>query len=142
MAGGASARRLARGASIQAEGDADPIDQRAFDFSVAIVELADDLPPEIPEVVFNALVEQGTRVGAEVFEAHYTSSRRAHLSALTSARHAAQRVQYWLQLVAAAAEGVSSETIDELVRTARELRKTLAVMCLKARQGIESADDD
>lgn len=142
MAGGASARRLARGASIEAEGDSDPIDRRAFEFSVAIVELANDLPSDIPDVVFNALVEQGTKVGAEVFEAHYTSSRRAHLSALTSARHAAQRVQYWLQLVAASTEGVPSDAIDELVRTARDLHKTLAVMCLKARQGIEGAGDD
>ncbi len=142
MAGGASARRLARGASIQAEGDSDPIDQRAFDFSVAIVELANDLPSDIPDVLFDALVEQGAKVGAEVFEAHYTSSRRAHLSALTSARHAAQRVQYWLQLVAASTEGVPADTIDELVRTARDLHKTLAVMCLKARQGIEGAGDD
>lgn len=132
-------RRLARAARFGPEGEGAPhqVDLRAFNFAASVLGLAKELPPELPRFVVDALLEQGARLGEEVWEAHHTASRRAFLSALTSARHAAQRVQYWLRLIGTD-PGAPAGAIEDLVIRARELHEILSLMCAKARQGLEN----
>lgn len=118
--------------------DVDPreIDQRSFAFSVATMRLTQELSGKLPEPVLNHLTEEGTAVGANVAEALQGNSRRLYLNRMTAARHASQRVQFWLQLIGES-EAVPREATDDLIADAQALQTTLNTLCLRARQTAE-----
>ncbi len=128
--------RLAR---IHHERVVDPreIEEKSFQFAVAIVQMAKKLENDIPQLPLDNLLEEGTAVGSQVAEAQETSSRRTYLSRLTSARHASKRVQYWLRIVAEACPP-SEDSAAELLADAQALHVTLGGLCVKARQALES----
>ena len=121
------------------ERDVDPreIEQRSFEFGLAIMDLTKHVDPGCPAYVLDRLVSEGVSIGAQVAEARATNSRRSHLNGMTAARHASQRVQYWLRLLAESGVADKDE-VNELLLHARALRTTLGALCAEAQKRTEA----
>lgn len=113
------------------------INVRSFEFAAAIMRLVHTLKDQAPAYLLNCLAEEGASVGEHVAEAHQSSSKRTYLSRMTSGRHAARRVQYWLRLLDAL--GVTpKEEIEALTAEAAALHTALNILCAKTRQSLDA----
>jgi len=120
---------------LPSEHDVDPreISKRSFEFSVAVLRLAQQIGNALPESVVRQLVNHGTRVGAGVADAHGSGTHRGYVSGLAAARRSARRAAFWLRLIGAA-EGASQELIEGLIEDAQALHTTLTALGAKAHQ--------
>ncbi|MBN2308772.1 MAG: four helix bundle protein [Candidatus Hydrogenedentes bacterium] len=104
---------------------------------MAVVQLAQRVRSDLPEPLSANLLGTGTLIGAEVARAYLGTSRRHLLTHMTAARHACQEIQYWLRLILAA-DIASEEAVNPLLDEAHRLYNTIATICAKARQNLES----
>ncbi len=128
--------RIAR---IQGQDDRDPrdVEERSFQFAVAVVQLLALLPANAPRHVVDRVAGLSTDIGADVAEAFNCHSKRTHLSRLESARRASRELGYWLRLIIGA-ELASPETIRPFLDEAHALHTMMTALCSAARQETES----
>jgi four helix bundle protein len=129
-----------------------PIEERAFEFAVAITKFCDDYDDYRRIARRNALgqlVRAGTSIGANVEEAQGAHSRADFLSKMTIALKEARETRYWLRLLLksglvesiAAKDGENPrERCDALLEEANEIRNILgaSVRTLRKKRDQES----
>ncbi|HLN95087.1 MAG TPA: four helix bundle protein [Flavobacterium sp.] len=75
------------------------ISKRTFDFSLRIIQLADNLEQRRRFVLANQLLRSGTSIGANVREASAAESRKDFIHKMAIASKEARETLYWLQLI-------------------------------------------
>lgn len=111
------------------------IKERAYDFSIQLIRLADSLPKSIStEIVIKQLVRASTSVGANIVEAKSGSSRKDFTNFYTHALKSANETKYWLGLLKDAC-GYDNDKIKYLLSEINELSNILgaSILSLKNR---------
>lgn len=111
------------------------LEERTFEFGVAILKLAQRLKPELPEPVINELVRSGAGIGAEVVEARHAGSA-SQVESYSAGRRACRQTAYWLRIIATADES-QSENIAPLLQEIEHLARGLKMLGTRAKQRIE-----
>ncbi len=75
------------------------ISKRTFDFSLRIIQLADNLEKRRRFVLANQILRSGTAIGANVQEATAAESRKDFIHKMAIASKEARETLYWLQLI-------------------------------------------
>lgn len=101
------------------------IRQRAYQFSIAIIEFIDQLPYDVSSAVISKqLVRSATSVGANLMEAKGASSRRDFSNFYTHALKSANETIYWLGLLRDAKK-IDNEKMNMLIGEAKEISKMI-----------------
>lgn len=75
------------------------ITERAYNFSLEIIKISDDLSGISGNAIANQLVRSATSVGANIVEAQAGSSRKDFTNFLFYALKSANETNYWLSLL-------------------------------------------
>lgn len=113
------------------------IEQRAFDFTVAVVQLARQLETDLPHALADRLVNEAVTFGESISEVETHSSARGQISRLVTARRAARDVAFVLRILAAC-DILAQEPARALLRESQSLHEVLTNLLLKARQEKDS----
>jgi len=109
------------------------IEERTFDFALAIVELAQTLPrTEVADILMKQLLRSGASVGANVEESHAGYSREEFSYKMNIALKEAREVHYWLRLIKQSGI-LKAERVDELLDEAEQIKKILGSIVSKTR---------
>ena len=112
--------------------------ERTFEFAVAVINLADQLPNRTKGwEVGRQVIRSGTSVGANVREADsaYTDADFAHRCNV--ARKEAAETHYWLELCRRTGM-LKGDDLEQTTREADELMRILSAIVKATRQHIES----
>ena len=131
--------RTIRTARLQGQDDRESQDmeERSFQFAVAVVRLGTELSDHAPRKLLDRIVGLGTDLGADVAEAFASHSRRTYLSRLESARRISREMGYWLKLLIGA-ELAGADTVRPFLDEAHALHTILTTLCSRVRQEVES----
>jgi four helix bundle protein len=108
------------------------VQQKSFDFALAIIRLYKQLQEKREFVVSRQLLRSGTSIGANVEEANAGQSRRDFLSKMSVASKEARETKYWLRLLHRSRltdVDVSTELsqVEELIRILTSIVKTTSI---------------
>ncbi len=99
---------------------------RAFKFSIQVIELTDSLPSvRSCWVIADQLIRSATSIGANITEAKSASSKRDYINFYTHALKSANEAKYWLTLLKET-KRVPSEKINPLIDEVEQLANILA----------------
>jgi four helix bundle protein len=111
------------------------LEERTFEFGVAILKLAQCLKHDLPEPVINELVQSGVGIGAEVIEARHAGPA-GQVESYSAGRRACRQTSYWLRIIASADES-QSEKVAPLLQEIEHLARGLKMMSARVKQRIE-----
>lgn len=105
------------------------VQQKSFDFAIAIIRLYKKLQDKRELVLSRQVLRSGTSIGANIEEANAGQSRKDFLAKMSVASKEARETRYWLQLLQKsklADCSVSSELtqVEELIRILTSIVKT------------------
>ena len=107
--------------------------ERTFNFALAILNIADDLPQSTNGwVLGKQVVRSGTSVGANLREANYATTDLEFSHKCNIALKEASETEYWL-LLCQHADLLGGEALEELVRETNELIRILNTIVKKTR---------
>lgn len=113
------------------------IQNRALDFGVEIIKLADKLPKTTAgNVLAKQLIRSGTSIGANMEEADGAASRNDFINKVAIARKEARETKYWLELILKAEllhNDGDLEQLKKLGQEAQELMKIISAIAIKAK---------
>jgi four helix bundle protein len=108
-----------------------PIKERAYKYSVEVVQFLDSLPHDVTsQVIIKQLLRSATSVAANIIEAQAASSRKEFASFYQYALKSTNESLYWLELLRDAKK-VSSEKLKYLLEETRQLGKILGSSVVK-----------
>jgi len=113
-----------------------PIKERAYKFTLAIIDLVAKLPNNRASwVIGDQLLRSASSVGANHVEAQAATSRLEYKKFFEISLKSSLESTYWLELLRDS-KLVSSQELDSLIRESSELSKMLgrSVITLKARK--------
>jgi len=113
------------------------LEARSFEFAVAVVRLAAQLPERTPAALTERLVQLGTGIGADVHEAYASHGRRTHLTRLESARRASREIDYWLRLLGGS-DLVALHALEPFLSESRNLHALLTNLCALTREDLKT----
>ncbi len=70
----------------------------SFDFSLKIIQFAEDLEEKRKYAIANQIIRSGTSIGANIREAQSSESRVDFIHKLKVAAKEAEETEYWLEL--------------------------------------------
>ena len=107
------------------------IKDRAYYYSVEIIEFLDQLPKDVTsQVILKQLLRSATSVAANIIEAQAASSRKEFASFYQYALKSANESRYWLELLRDAKK-VSSEKLKYLLEETQQIAKILGSSIVK-----------
>ncbi|MBA7478390.1 hypothetical protein ES707_13813 [subsurface metagenome] len=110
--------------------------QRAYKYSIKIIEFLDSLPRDMStSVVANQLLRSATSVGANLVEAKGSSSKKDFTNFFSHALKSANESLYWLGLLRDAKK-ISSPELKYLLNETKELANILgsSILTLKGKR--------
>jgi four helix bundle protein len=110
--------------------------QRAYKYSIKIIEFLDSLPQDMStSVIANQLLRSATSVGANLVEAKGSSSKKDFTNFFNHALKSANESLYWLGLLRDAKK-INSQELKYLLNETKELANILgsSVLTLKGRK--------
>ena len=114
------------------------IQDRALEFGVRIIKLADKLPRSAAgSVLAKQLIRSGTSIGANMEEADGAASKNDFINKVTIARKEARETRYWLQLIYMTELIHHKSNIDDLkalLAESLEIMKVLSAIINKAKE--------
>ncbi|PIP51136.1 four helix bundle protein [Candidatus Berkelbacteria bacterium CG23_combo_of_CG06-09_8_20_14_all_41_73] len=100
--------------------------QRLIQFSLDIIKICSDLRKNRDYwVIADQLLDSGTSMGANVFEARSSSSKRDYIKFFEISLKSANETIYWLIIVAVSVEEFKNRA-DKLKREAEEIARIIA----------------
>ncbi len=110
--------------------------QRAYKYSIKIIEFLDSLPRDMStSVIANQLLRSATSVGANLVEAKGSSSKKDFTNFFSHALKSANESLYWLGLLRDAKK-ISSPELKYLLNETKELANILgsSILTLKGKR--------
>ena len=104
----------------------------SFDFSVAIVNLVDNVTKPKSAYMTDQLARAGTSVGANIHEAQYAQSKKDFISKLEIALKEANETSYWLKLMYATGR-IDLQTYQHTEKLCGNIRRLLIASCKTAK---------
>ena len=106
-------------------------------FSILIIRLC-SVFPKTPAgfAIASQLIRSSTSIGANMIEAQDASSRKDFLHDVNISLREAKETQYWLSLVHASFQNLSSATLNELEKENAELVALLTSTVRKTKQSL------
>lgn len=112
------------------------IEDRAYDFALRIVRMAQALPEiYVSQSIGRQVLRSGTSIGANVEEAIGAASKRDFANKMTIARKEARETHYWLRLIRDS-KMIPASRIDPLIQEALELAKILSKIVSTTRKNL------
>ena len=103
---------------------------RAYDFSLVVIELVKDFPQTKMYMIFmDQLLRSATSIGANVFEAKSSSSKRDFIRFYEIALKSANETKYWLGLLRDALN-VNGDDTRLLLQETEEISRMIAASLL------------
>ncbi|WP_319800068.1 four helix bundle protein [Flavobacterium sp. N1718] len=113
------------------------ISKRTFDFSLRIIQLADNLEQRRRFVLANQLLRSGTSIGANVREASAAESRKDFIHKMAIASKEARETLYWLQLIQFAESNLPE--LEDRVSEIKSIVNILTKIVKTTKVGVERA---
>ena len=104
---------------------------KSMQFSVDLVAFTDQLYSIGQKIIANQLLRSGTSIGANIWEAQDSESRKDFVHKIKLAAKEASETQYWLELCKRSNKGDRSE---QLIVQVVELKKIMAKIVLTSKQ--------
>ena len=109
---------------------------RAYQYSIKIIEFPDSLPKDISgEVIKKQLLRSATSIGANIVEAQASSSKRDFTNFFSHSLKSANESLYWLGLLKDAKK-INNAKLEYLLDETRELANILgsSILTLKGKK--------
>ncbi len=109
---------------------------RAYQYSISVIEFADALPRDISgRIIIRQLNRSATSVGANIVEAQASSSKRDFTNFMTYALKSANESLYWLGLLRDAKKSRNGQ-LESLMKENQELANILgsSILTLKGKR--------
>ena len=107
----------------------------SLEFSIAIVNLVDNIDVPKSSYMTNQLARAGTSVGANIHEAQYAHGRKDFTAKLEIALKEASETSYWLKLMFET-NRISENQYRETERICGNIRRLLIASCRTAKEKI------
>lgn len=109
------------------------IKDRAYYYSIKLIEFLDTLPKDISsQVIIKQLLRSATSIGANIVEAQASSSKKDFTNFLNHSLKSANESLYWLRLLKDAKK-VTSLQLDYLLKETSEIANILGSSMLTLR---------
>lgn len=105
----------------------------SFDFSVAVVNIVDNIKTPNSSYMTNQLARAATSIGANIFEAQYAQSKKDFVSKLEIALKEANETSYWLKLMWAT-HRIDEQTYKNSEKLCGNIRRLLIASCKTAKE--------
>ncbi len=117
----------------QGEKQKTELKHRAYKYSIKLIEFIDTIPgSNSSQVISNQLLRSGTSIGANVVEAHASSSKRDFAKFFNYALKSANESLYWLGLLRDAKK-ITAPELRYLLTETKELANILGASLLTLR---------
>ena len=100
----------------------------SFEFSVAIVQLIDNIQTPKSAYMIDQLARAGTSIGANIHEAQYAHGRKDFIAKMEIALKESSETSYWLKLLYKTGR-ISEETYRHLEKLCGNIRRLLIATC-------------
>ena len=111
-----------------------PLVDLSIEFSVAVVNTADNIQTPKSAYMINQFARAGTSVGANIHEAQYAHSKADFIAKLEIALKEASETGYWLELLYRT-KYIDDQTYKKLSSKCTSLRAMLVASCKTAKEG-------
>ena len=104
----------------------------SFEFSVAVVNLVDNITTPKSSYMVDQLARAGTSVGANIHEAQYAQSKKDFISKLEIALKESNEASYWLKLMYET-KRIDQQTYQYTEKMCGNIRRLLIASCKTAK---------
>ena len=105
----------------------------SFEFSVAIVNLVDNIKTPKSSYMTEQLARSGTSIGANIYEAQYAQSKKDFVSKFEIALKEASETSYWLKLLFET-NRINESQFREAEKLCGNIRRLLIASCKTAKE--------